>query len=95
MREMRENLGHDLEKVAADLRIRFVYLEAMETGRLGDLPGSAYVSGFLRAYSDYLGLDGEEIVRRFKMAGADISNKTQLHRLRRLKKAGCRPRWSC
>lgn len=79
MREMRENLGHDLEKVAADLRIRLVYLEAMETGRLGDLPGSAYVSGFLRAYSDYLGLDGEEIVRRFKMAGADISNKTQLH----------------
>ena len=79
MREMRENLGHDLEKVAADLRIRLVYLEVIETGRLGDLPGSAYVSGFLRAYSDYLGLDGEEIVRRFKMAGADISNKTQLH----------------
>ena len=79
MREMRENLGHDLEKVAADLRIRLVYLEAIENGRLGDLPGSAYVSGFLRAYSDYLGLDGEEIVRRFKMAGADISNKTQLH----------------
>ncbi|MGB0631635.1 MAG: RodZ domain-containing protein [Alphaproteobacteria bacterium] len=79
MREMRENLGHDLEKVAEDLRIRLVYLEAIETGRLGDLPGNAYVSGFLRAYSDYLGLDGEEIVRRFKMAGAEISNKTQLH----------------
>jgi len=79
MREMRENLGHDLEKVADDLRIRLVYLEAIETGRLGDLPGNAYVSGFLRAYSDYLGLDGEEIVRRFKMAGAEISNQTQLH----------------
>ena len=79
MREMRENLGHDLEKVAEDLHIRLVYLEAIETGRLSDLPGNAYVSGFLRAYSDYLGLDGEEIVRRFKMAGADISSKTQLH----------------
>ncbi|NBP73306.1 MAG: hypothetical protein EBU57_09155 [Alphaproteobacteria bacterium] len=50
MREMRENLGHDLEKVADDLRIRLVYLEAIETGRLGDLPGNAYVSGFLRAH---------------------------------------------
>ena len=79
MREMRENLGHDLEKVALDLRIRLVYLEAIEAGRLSDLPGNAYVSGFLRAYSDYLGLDGEEIVRRFKMAGAEISGKTQLH----------------
>jgi cytoskeleton protein RodZ len=79
MREMRENLGHDLASVASDLRIRLVYLEAIESGRLADLPGSAYVSGFLRAYSDFLGLDGEEIVRRFRMAGVDIRNQTQLH----------------
>ena len=79
MREMRENLGHELAAVAADLRIRLVYLEAIEAGRLKDLPGSAYVSGFLRSYSDYLGLDGEEIVRRFRMAGVEISNQTQLH----------------
>ena len=79
MREMRENLGHDLASVASDLRIRPVYLEAIESGRLADLPGSAYVSGFLRAYSDFLGLDGEEIARRFRMAGVDISNQTQLH----------------
>lgn len=79
MREMRENLGHDLETVARDLRIRLVYLEAIESGRLNDLPGNAYVSGFLRSYSDFLGLEGDEIVRRFKMAGADISNQPQLH----------------
>ena len=79
LREMRENLGYDLETVSADLRIRIIYLEAIETGRLEDLPGNVYVSGFLRAYSDYLGVNGEEIVHRFKMAGAGISNKTQLH----------------
>ena len=79
MREMRENLGHDLDAVARDLRIRLVYLEAIESGRLSDLPGNAYVSGFLRSYSDFLGLEGEEIVRRFKMAGAEISNQPQLH----------------
>jgi hypothetical protein len=75
MREMRENLGHELDAVARDLRIRLVYLEAIESGRLSDLPGNAYVSGFLRSYSDFLGLEGEEIVRRFKMAGAEISNQ--------------------
>jgi cytoskeleton protein RodZ len=79
MREMRENLGHDLETVARDLRIRLVYLEAIEAGRLTDLPGNAYVSGFLRSYSDFLGLEGDEIVRRFKMAGAEISSQPQLH----------------
>ena len=79
MREMRENLGHDLESVASDLRIRLVYIEAIEAGRLSDLPGNVYVSGFLRAYSDFLGLDGAEIVRRFKMAGAEISTQIHLH----------------
>lgn len=79
MREMRENLGHELDAVARDLRIRLVYLEAIESGRLSDLPGNAYVSGFLRSYSDFLGLEGEEIVRRFKKAGAEISNQPQLH----------------
>ena len=79
LREMRVNLGHDLETVSADLRIRLVYLQAIETGRLEDLPGNVYVGGFLRAYSDYLGLNGEEIVHRFKMAGAGISSKTELH----------------
>jgi cytoskeleton protein RodZ len=79
MREMRENLGHDLESVASDLRIRLVYIEAIEAGRLSDLPDNAYVSGFLRAYSNFLGLDGAEIVRRFKMAGAEISTQTHLH----------------
>lgn len=79
MREVRENLGYELSEVAENLRIRLVYLEAIEAGKLADLPGNAYVSGFLRAYSDYLGLDGEEIVRRFRMAGVDISTQTQLH----------------
>ena len=79
MREMRENLGHDLESVASDLRIRLVYIEAIEAGRLSDLPDNAYVSGFLRAYSNFLGLDGAEIVRRFKMAGAEISTQSRLH----------------
>jgi cytoskeleton protein RodZ len=79
MREMRENLGHELDSVARDLRIRLVYLEAIESGRLSDLPGNAYVSGFLRSYSDFLGLEGNEIVRRFKMTGAEISSQPQLH----------------
>lgn len=79
MREMRENLGHELDAVARDLRIRLVYLDAIESGRLADLPGNAYASGFLRSYSDFLGLEGDEIVRRFKVAGAEISSQPQLH----------------
>ena len=78
MREIRENLGHDLPEVAESLRIRLVYLEAIESGRLNDLPGNAYVSGFLKSYSNYLGLDGEKIVRQFKIAEAEIGSRPPL-----------------
>ena len=79
MREIRENLGYGLEKVASDLRIRATYLEAIEAGHFNELPGNAYVVGFLRVYSDYLGLDGQDVVHQFKMADTDITNRTELH----------------
>lgn len=79
MRETRENLGFGIETVANDLRIRSTYLEAIEAGRFSELPGNAYVVGFLRVYSDYLGLDGQDVVHRFKMAGTEIINRPELH----------------
>ncbi|MBT6511311.1 MAG: DUF4115 domain-containing protein, partial [Rhodospirillaceae bacterium] len=56
----------EIKEASATLRIRAVYLEALEDGRFSDLPGSTYVAGFLRTYGDFLDLDGEELVRRFK-----------------------------
>lgn len=62
----RERLGYDLHDVAHALRIRYVYLEAIEAGRYADLPGDAYVSGFLRTYGAFLGLDGNALVSRYR-----------------------------
>ncbi len=47
LRAARERLGWNLEAVAAHLRIRQPYLEALEGGRIGELPGIAYALGFL------------------------------------------------
>ncbi len=55
-----------IEDVAATLRIRDGFIEAMEEDRFDDLPGSAYISGFLRTYANYLGLDGDQLVAWFK-----------------------------
>ncbi len=79
LRESRVLRGSELEDVAAELRIRQVYLQAIEDGRLDDLPGITYATGFLRAYADFLGLDGEELVRRFKAAGMAVAQATDLH----------------
>ena len=69
LREVRERLGWRLPEVADGLRIRPEFLTAIEEGNLASLPGPAYRAGFVRAYAQALGLDGEEILRRFRDAG--------------------------
>lgn len=71
----RMRLGRDLHQVAATLHIRYNYLVAMEDGRYEDLPGQAYAIGFVRAYADHLGLDGDEIVRRYKEESSGLKNR--------------------
>src|SRR5579863_2227044 len=67
LRQTRESYGSDIPRVAAALRIRGAYLEAIEEGQYDRLPGPVYALGFVRAYAVHLGLDGEEAVRRFKL----------------------------
>ena len=78
LRMNRERRGQELQSVANQLRIRLAYLEAIEEGRYKDLPGSTYAVGFVRSYGDYLGLDGADIVRRFREEVARIHGRTRL-----------------
>ena len=78
LRTARERVGWTLPAIAAHLRIRLMFLEAIEEGRISDLPGNAYAVGFLRTYAQALGLDPDEIARRFKAEAADVNRKTEL-----------------
>ncbi len=78
LRSARERVGWSLPEIAGALRIRLSYLEALEAGRIGDLPGNAYALGFLRTYAGALGLDPNEITRRFKAEAASVNQKTEL-----------------
>lgn len=66
LRIRREQAGQTTHEVAEAVRIQRRYLEALEGGRLEDLPGTVYALGFLRTYAEYLGLDGDEFVTRYK-----------------------------
>lgn len=72
----RMRLGKDLQRIADILHIRYNFLVAIEDGRYEDLPGQAYAIGFVRAYADHLGLDGGEIVRRYKAESAGVKHKS-------------------
>ena len=72
-------MGCEIPQVAEKLRIRQPFIEALEDGRHRDLPGGTYAIGFLRSYAEFLGLDGEEMVRRFKQeAAGDLSAHSEL-----------------
>ncbi len=78
LREAREGTGQSLRGVAQVLRIRRIYLEAIEDGRFQDLPGPAYATGFIRTYADHLALDSDEIIRRFRDEAKDLGGKAEL-----------------
>lgn len=66
LRACRLRAGVSVADAAEVLNIRRSYLDAIEEERYGDLPRGPYAAGFVRGYAEYLGLDGGEIVRRFK-----------------------------
>jgi hypothetical protein len=63
--EARAALGVELAEVEQRLKIRSLYLRAMEEEHWDSLPGAAYARGFLRTYADYLGLDGAALAREY------------------------------
>jgi len=78
LRDARLALGLSIEDVAAQLRIRRVFLVALEEGRVKDLPSPAYAVGFVRNYAGALGLDPADMVRRLREAVAGGVRKTDL-----------------
>lgn len=80
LRRSRVYYNQSVDEVAGILRIRSTHLEAIEQGRIDDLPGRVYAFGFVRAYAEYLGLDGEKIVKLFKtQIGAPVNDRPDLH----------------
>ena len=78
LREQRRELALDLETVAEALRIKPVYLIAIEQGRTADLPGPTYVVGFIRAYAHYLGFDAERVLDSYKAESGEVHVRPDL-----------------
>ncbi|MGE5597113.1 MAG: helix-turn-helix domain-containing protein [Hyphomicrobiales bacterium] len=61
----REAKGLTLEDAERDTRISRRYLQALETEQFNIIPAPVYARGFLRSYSQYLGLDPQEMLALF------------------------------
>ena len=79
LRARRVAMKAELRAVSDALRIRESYLRAIEQGRYDELPGPAYAAGFVRAYAEYVGLDGTLAINRFKEETAGLKGDADLH----------------
>ncbi|HEY9085050.1 MAG TPA: RodZ domain-containing protein [Candidatus Tyrphobacter sp.] len=66
-RAAREARGLSLPEVAEQIRIRAIYLAAIEDENWNAIGAPVYVRGFLRTYARFLGLDAEEVVAAFNV----------------------------
>ena len=66
--------GLNIKDVASSIRISSSYIEAIEQGKFDDLPGEAYIIGFIKAYSKFLGLDQYAILEQFKKESVRSNN---------------------
>src|SRR5579864_1395651 len=65
LREARVRQGLDFPQAELATKIRAKYLRALEEEQFDVLPAETYVRGFLRAYADFLGLDGQLYVDEY------------------------------
>ena len=65
LREARLRQAVELPEAEAATKIRAKYLRALEDEQFEVLPAQTYVKGFLRAYAEFLGLDGQLYVDEY------------------------------
>lgn len=62
----RSKQGISPKDVEKNIKIRAKYITALERDEFDTIPGHAYVIGFIKTYADFLGLDGSQLVEKYK-----------------------------
>jgi len=66
LKKAREEKGISLEQAASELKIQQKFLEALEDQQFGAFSSPVHATGFLKNYSEYLGLDANQILAFYR-----------------------------
>src|SRR5262245_18146086 len=78
LRALREERGSSLDELARATRVSVRQLEALEAGRLDDLPAPVFVRGFIRAYCHALGEPPEAALERYaRLTGEELEARRE------------------
>lgn len=73
LRALREHKGQTLTELAESTRIRRPYLQGIEEGDRSSLPARPFAIGYVRAYAQALGIDGDAAAARFKRETPEVA----------------------
>jgi len=65
LKKIRDELGVSLEEIADIVKVRIVYLHAIENDQFEKTPSRIFLKGFLRAYAQCIGLDADIVASRY------------------------------
>jgi len=71
LRAQRERASLSIEAIARVTKIPERSLRQLEEGRFEELPADVFVRGFLRSYARVVGVNADDVVRRYAMCGLD------------------------
>jgi cytoskeletal protein RodZ len=74
LKTARDTLGLSLGQIQERTKIPFNHLQAIDNGRVEDLPEPVYVSGFIKRYAECVGLDGQRLSDEYKQVIETNSN---------------------
>ena len=66
LKEEREKKGLTLEQMAKTIRLRTQIIEALESEDWNELPAQVFVKGFIRSYTQTLGLDKNTVMSLYE-----------------------------
>jgi len=69
LKKEREARNISIEEIASSTKIVGRYLRAIEDDRIDTMPGGFFIKGIIKTYASYLGLDADEVVRKYEEEG--------------------------
>ncbi|MDY6407131.1 MAG: helix-turn-helix domain-containing protein [Pseudomonadota bacterium] len=75
LQQARQAKHMKLPSISKKLRIKEVYLDALEKGKYHVFPALVYGVGFLRSYAIFLGLNPDDMIARFHKETSDIKEE--------------------
>lgn len=79
LRSTRESRGTSVDQASLALKIRVKYLCALEEGKSAEQPSVVYLLGYLKSYADYLGLNSDQVIERFRSEKDNAPSHPELY----------------